>query len=331
MYKKVLFTHDDMDGAGCRIVFELAHRHLEKGKDYEIFNCSNNGVDETALSIFRNEQFDPVNTHVIFADICCSVQALEVFKSKEVKVDIFDHHRTNFPVQQVYPDAQIVPENVLGVQESGTSLLYQYFYNIDDFTGEHFKNLDEVMFSKLVDTIRSYDTYEWKTTNNILAKELQTLFYLLGMDKFCERYIKKISDVENKDNHLISLTDMDFVSTKIENEQKVIDNFTPDDVFEFMLRGYNIAFILTTKGASISELGYQFLTKYPQYDAMIYFSPYNGGKFEMRTVRDDIDMGAMFAMPIGGGGHPKAAGAPLPQSSQDMMVDMLIDVLNGRF
>lgn len=333
MYKSILFTHDDMDGAGCRIIYTLAHQHQKFGEEYFFLNCSNNSVDDDVINMMSSGNIDPKITHVIFGDISASVPVLQKLSDAGYNVDIFDHHRTNFGAQQVFPNAQIIPENALGVMQSGTSIMYQHYSQIaedhpSDPRGTYFsKKGNQKILSIFVDTVRSYDTYEWKTTNNILAKQLQTLFFLLGMERFCNRYIEAITNSSGED--LITQADMDFVLAKIESEQKTIDNFTPDDVFQIDVRGYNCALVLTTKGASISELAYQFLTKYPEFDMMIGFSLVNNGKFEMRTVRDDIDLGGIIAAPIGGGGHPKAAGAPLPLDTSNMLIDMIIDVLNS--
>lgn len=322
MFKSILFTHDDLDGAGCRIVYELAHKDLEKGIDYLIVNCSNGGVDNDVIKTLDNGIIDK-DTKIYFGDIVASREVLERIVNEFSMPIILDHHRTNFFATWIVPEAVIVPENELGVMQSGTSLVYQHFSSIGDIDVKNKEFLAE-----FVDTIRSYDTYEWKETNNINAKKLNTLFTLLGMERFCEQYIKRITTDDSSD--IISIEDIKFVEAKLENEQRIIDSITPDDVYHTEVNGFKTAFALGGFGVNVSELSHQFLTKYPEFDIFANFTLFSGGGlFSFRTIRDDLDIGKDIAVPIGGGGHPKAAGAPLGEEIREHIVNMLINKMNS--
>lgn len=333
MLKSILFTHDDLDGAGCRIMYELAHMNEEKGKDFIVVNCSNNTIDEDVTQTILSAKILGIKrtTEIVFADIVAHNDVLDSLNVGFDKVRIFDHHRTNFPAQQIIEDAVIIPENDMGVQQSGTSLLYQFYSNVESIkpgTYEIFdKKYNQNLLGKFVDKVRSYDTYEWKETGDTEAKELQTLFFMLGMERFCQRYIKMLIS-ENASEELITATDMDFVAARLEAEQAVIDSITPDDVYQFDLKGYKTAFILGSKGANISELSHQFLSKYPEFDIFSSFILGRRAEFSFRTVRDDLDTGAVFALPIGGGGHPKASGAPLKDEYLEAIMDIILKALN---
>ena len=54
----------------------------------------------------------------------------------------------------------------------------------------------------------------------------------------------------------------------------------------------------------------------------------NGLSFSFRCTRDDIDLGKNISAPIGGGGHPKAAGAPISTDFKNMIVEMISTELN---
>lgn len=333
MLKSILFTHDDLDGAGCRVVYEIMKKNEVKGEDYLVINCGNATIDEDVSQTILNAKNLGITkeTEIIFADIVSHIEILESLKLAFNTVRIFDHHRTNFPAQQVIEGAVIVPENEMGVMESGTSLLYKYFAELgvlDPVTYDIFdKKYNQKLIGHFVDTVRSYDTYEWKENDNRIAKELQTLFFMLGMERFCKRYVDLLT-TEGAGDTLISVYDMDFVSARLEAEQAVIDSITPDDVYQFDLRGYKAAFILGSKGANISELSHQFLQKYPEFDIFSAFMLGRKAEFSFRTIRDDIDVGATFALPIGGGGHAKASGAPLKEGYVDEIMDIMIRALN---
>ena len=332
MLQFILFTHDDLDGVGCKVVYELAHQHLKKGVDYDVVNCTNGNIDDQVMKYLNGGNINK-DTEITFADIVASRENLEYIVNNFSVPKIFDHHRTNFFATWVVPDAVIVPENELGVMQSGTSLIYQHYSALaescpndrrGDFTRKSKENQE--LLANFVDTIRSYDTYEWKTTNNIEAKKLQTLFTLLGVDIFSQCYIDRL--INDKSYDLISKNDIKFVDAKINNEQRIIDSVTPDDVYQFELRGLKCAFSLGSFGVNISELSYQFLSKYTEFDVFIGFSMWRGGELSFRCIRDDLDLGKDFALPIGGGGHPKAAGAMIDETLREEIVQKLICFMN---
>lgn len=366
MLQTILFDHDDMDGAGCRIVFQLAHQHLKEGKDYIIVHCSNVGVDSSVTEIINRDDVNE-DTVIYFADICASREVMEMVAKKFKTVRVFDHHRTNFFVSWIIPDAVIIPENPMGVMESGTSLLFQHFceiaadnpydpralYFMDntslkkaiDHSVKHGYGTTETMmekyeegtdgfqlFSELVDNIRSYDTYEWKEKDNIVAKKLQMLFFLLGMDRFCNKYISRIKNPSNKKTvDIIDPSDMEFVDAKLEAEKRVIDSIGIDDIYDVSIKGLRAAFILSSAGANISEVAHQFLTKHPEFDMFIGFTFYRGGEYSFRCIRDDLDTGKDIAAPIGGGGHPKASGAPIPSQVRNNIIDILMSGIDSEY
>lgn len=330
MLKSILFTHDDLDGAGSRVVYELAHAKETKGVDYDVVNCTNAGIDNEVMETLRNENIDK-NTEIIFADITAGRETLEYIINNFSMPKIFDHHRTNFFVTWIVPEAVIVPENELGVMQSGTSLLYQHYCKeLDKFPTINSKG-SERFLSDFVDTVRSYDTYEWKETNNLAARKLQVLFILLGMNRFCDQYIDRISSDTYIDKfNIIHIEDLKFVDAKLENEQNIIDSITPDDVYTINVGGRNAAFALGSFGVSVSELAHQFLNKYPdKFDMFISFNLWRGGEFSIRTIRDDIDVGSDIAAPLGGGGHPQAAGVPLPEYLREEMINKFINFINN--
>ena len=331
MLKEILFTHDDLDGVGCSVIYHLAHMHMREHEEYEVVNCSNFSINDDVrkwLSLIS-----PNETEITFADICCDEYLLKELYNIGYDIKVFDHHKTNMYACDIVEGAQIIPINELGVMESGTSLIYNYYVDMGTFMEKdpHAKYIigdkaNKILLPKFVDTVRSYDTWEWKRTSNMNAKYLQTLFILLGLDKFTERYIKKLTDINDK--YLVNKVDMEFIMTKIENEQKVIDEFTPDKLIDINVRGYKTGLIIGYTGANIGDLSHQFLLKYPEYDMICGFILGSESTFSFRTTRDDFDTGAIIAAPIGGGGHPKASGAPLDEEIKDEIISMLVNELN---
>lgn len=343
MYKAILFTHDDMDGAGCRIVFEIAFALVPK-EQWDVVICSNKNVDDKVREHIPGRCTDDIV--IIFADICCSDSTLRFLNDMFKNVMVFDHHITNKYADDILGDNSHVAETSAdGRMQSGTSILYNYFNTtlhhewyqytfalVGRMFREHrigFTGMDE-----FVDTIRSYDTYEWKSTNNEKARQLQTLFGILGMERFCHYYKKLFLNCRYGGNthpvNIISDEQLEFVNVKLENEQKIIDQFTPDNVISVGVMGYSAAMYVGVVYANISELAYQFLTKYTEYDIFVHVSLKNGGSFEFRTIRDDINTGELIAEPIGGGGHAKSSGAPIDESIMRSFKEALIAQLNQK-
>lgn len=333
MLKEVLLDHNDLDGAGCRIVFTIANMDKIEGKDFIIVNCSNNNVDDKTREVLQREDVDPNETTICFSDISGSRDVLEEIKEAGYKIMIWDHHRTNFFATWIIPDAIIKPENEMGKMESGTSLIFQYYAKLFTDSLDHkLKYFNKKLFVDLVDNIRSYDTFEFKETNNINAKKLNLLFFMLGIERFCKRYIERILSKENDNDELFTANDNEFIDARLENEQRIIDSINKDHVYDVSIKGYKAAFLLSTGGANISEVSYQFLQKYPEYDLIIGFSFYlDGAAYSFRCTREDLDLGKTIALPIGGGGHPKASGAPIPKDILDQISNILLRNIDSNY
>ena len=331
MLKEVLFTHNDLDGYGCGLVFHISHSFMSKD-EYSVFHCANNKIDDVVRDTIPSLD---LSTKITFADICCSENLLKELVNKGFGVHVFDHHPTNAYASNILgADATIIPVDENGKMQCGTSLLFNHYMNIikdhpDNKRSISMSNTNIALFSKFVDTVRSYDTWEWKSTNNMDAKYLNTLLYMMDPNIFIDKYIKVICNPGDLKNDLFDENDMTFIMSKINMEQKIIDGFTPDKVIPINVRGYNCGLILGHVGANIGDLGYQFLNKYPEFDMICQFIiNTNGLTFSFRCTRDDIDLGKDISAPIGGGGHPKAAGAPIDSSIEDEIVTILTNYLN---
>ena len=333
MYNEVLFTHDDMDGAGCRIVFEVTHAK-QPHEEWLVYNCTNQGISDDVNQAL-DEGVIGEDTIVFFADITPNSETLNNLVGKVADILIFDHHESAFWAEWVIgkDKAVIIPTNANGVMESGTSLLYKHYVDSSDVDDQLFNSSPTAnFFTKLVDTIRSYDTYEWKKTGNQEAKNLMALFSLLGMENFCKRYREMITAGINDGDSLITENDMLFVQAKLDREQRIIDKFGTDRVIPLKLAGYRVAFTVNVDFVNVSELAYQFLTKFgDEFDVFISFS-LSTGNFAIRAL--DVEGGPntqeKIAVPLGGGGHPPASGARISDEVKDEIIQKITKYLEDR-
>lgn len=321
MIKVVLFTHDDLDAAGCAIVFTLIMKATNG--NYEVIYCSNNNIDKKVQEAWDSGVIDD-DTIICFGDICPSEEmAKKLVANFKEPIRVWDHHATNSYISNVIPGASIVTEIKPGRLESGTSLMYLFFTRIRSWNNENY--LMELLNS-LVENVRSYDTYEWKKTNNLTAQRLNALFKILGMKRFVKRYVDRILDRYcSHAGSVIEARDDEYIDAYLEKEQSYINSLTIDDVKTIEIKGLKAA-VRFSGGAGISEVANQFLTKYPEYDVFIDLG-ISGGYYSFRTIRNDLDVGAMLAKPLGGGGHSKAAGAPISEELKDEIINLLIGKL----
>lgn len=322
-YKDFGIFHIDLDGAGCTLLYRLLHT-TDDPKQWGYINVDNPDVDDAVMQAIINNRID-THTNIVLADICLSKNMLMRLKNEGYQIQVVDHHKTNYFARDIYPNS-IVMASQDGKLQSGTSLLYQYLMGIPDCSRSMDKIVGDMRFlALLVDTIRSYDTYEWKHTDNMEAKRMQILFQLLGIDYWLDVYMARCRECNPL---LFDQPSQRFIRARIDSEQAAIDSFTPNDVYDMEIADYKIAFVTGTRGASVSELSYQFLTKYPEYDVFIklYFTEKGLGVY-IGTVRDDLNVGKEFATPLGGGGHPKAAGASLNATFSKEILDDIKDYI----
>lgn len=345
MLKKVLFTDSDMDGCGCKIVFELAHRHLKEGVDFTVVNLQHGAIDNEVMEYIHNGYMtNTINgdTLICFSDLCASKETLiEIQKTNRIR--IWDHHASALYALDIVPDAIIQIENEFHQLQSGTSIIYKYFCNVGfsctTDTGRFFTQMtndQSNLVGQLIDAIRAYDTFEFKQTGDIHPKELNTLFYMLGFDNFYDRYMDRILNCTS--TSLIDSIDMKFVNARLSNEASIIDKFLQDTledpegsglIVPININGLKVAFTYGAKGASISELGYQWLSMHPEFDAMASISLGEKISFTFRSVKNDVNVGQNIAVPLGGGGHPKAAGTVANEEFCNKLMQLIINYLTS--
>lgn len=334
MLKEILLTHKDMDGAGCRVIFEIAHAGMSKGYDFDVMHCANGTIDQDAESLLSRHNIDR-KTEIFFADIAPHREMIEILLDNGFKIRIFDHHKTNLPLLDIDPSWDIRVENDLGMMFCGTSLLYQYYSKMaiifpKDKRLAYFKNDgNKKLMADFVENVRLYDTWEWKRNNIQLPKDLHTLYFLLGMDNFCKRFITRIRYKYSGRNLMLD-TDWEFINSKNEYESKVIQSFGPDNVITIDVRGYKTGLALGTRGASASDVAYNFLKNNPDYDIFINFTlTPHPSYYSLRCIKG-YDIAKLIAEPLGGGGHEQAAGIPLPKEVHDEIIEILVRELNRK-
>ena len=335
--KYILFTHNDLDGAGCDIIFQLSVSHLTEAVEWKSMLCTNENVDEKVLNSIQKEHISKETT-IYFADIVPSIEILKQLAKMKLKdIRIWDHHKTALWAKSIIKNSTIVIKNEKGILESGTSLIYKYFIQLAEkepdnelgfkFSLKYNSNENLILMAKLVDAIQSYDTFEYKKTNNLEARYANTLFTLIGSRQFSKKYLKRFTNSEN--HELFTETEMEFIKAKITIEIAAIERFKDYKMNLVQIGKYSCAAKFSGgDGIPLSEFAYEYLNRHPEIDIFIGINITNG-TYSFRTIKENIDV-SEIAKIMNGGGHSKASGCSIPNSIKNETMNNSINWINKR-
>lgn len=330
--KAILFTHNDLDGAGCITVFELAYHHLNEPVEQRTVICSNDSVDIKVLNSWQKKHFNP-DTLIYFADVVPSRAVLESLVASGYKVMIFDHHKTSEWITEVLPNQHIIVENELGIKECGASLMLKYFMNLAEIDpnnkcGHNFSvkyNTSERLglLSDYIEAIRSYDTFDFKVNGNRIAKKMSILFSLLGPAGIARKYSKRVLGKDNE-KKIFSYVEEEFIRAKLKAEAIALQNFDENSLNFMKIDGLTCAIkFIGGDNLSFSDLAYEYLKNHTEIDIFIGLN-LTTGTYSFRTQKENIDVADIALKKLNGGGHSKASGAPIPVSIKDQIIKELI-------
>jgi oligoribonuclease NrnB/cAMP/cGMP phosphodiesterase (DHH superfamily) len=166
-----------------------------------------------------------------------------------------------------------------------------------------------------VEVIREYDVWEWIEIDNILAKQLNDLLYILGRERFIEEFTEQLLNgkfvINDKLNFLLEL------------EQEKIDDYIDSKNKNLVVRNiseYKVGIVFAER--YISELGNKLMELHPELD---FVAIVNTDKaISYRTNKSNIDL-SEFAKIYGGGGHPQAAGSLISDEIKNKIIDLLFE------
>ncbi len=273
------------------------------GTEVDIEYCNYDDID---LKV--EEYFDNGSEHEChITDIRINKELAQKINDSEKKYQLLDHHPTALELNE-YEWCKVQIENEdTHIQTSGTELYYKWLVE-----NNYLENND--VLNRFVELVTNYDTWRWSTLgeDGLICKQVNTLLYLYGRDKFIDWCVSEIND-----GVFPKLYDIEeFI---LEMEQKAIDDYVAakdKQLFIGDLCGRTCGFVFAEK--YVSELGNRLCTMHPEFDfvAMINMD----GTISYRAVKDDIDLGKDVAKVFGGGGHPKAAGS---QISKEMQMEII--------
>lgn len=298
MYR--LYSHNDLDGVGCGILARLAF-----GTNVDVRYNSVQGLDFQIERFLEKDRLDDV---LLITDLSVhseNEKKLTEFVDKGGNVTLLDHHKTALHLNET-SWATITVEYEDGRLASATSLLYDYLLQNNEL--ERTQPIDE-----FVELVRLWDTWEWEKNEALKAKRLNDLFFMISIDEFEERMVKRLQEKESFSFDEFEEKILDMEETKIE---RYIRRKRRELVQTFI--GEHCVGIVHAESYH-SELGNELGKECPHLD---YIAILNVGskKMSFRTIHDAIDVSEV-ANHFGGGGHAKAAGCTLTEEAYKLYID----------
>lgn len=299
MYR--LYTHNDLDGVGCGIVARIAF-----GKDVEVRYNSVMGLDYQIEKLLENEK-NIKDDFLMITDLSVNDEnliRLDDLAKGGGNVRLIDHHKTALHFND-YSWGRVKVQYEDGRLTAATSLLYEYFQ-------EHEMIQPSQALDEFVELVRQYDTWEWDQNENIKAKNLNDLFFMISIEEFEEKMTERImsSDTFEFDEFEQKLLDM---------EEKKIERYVrrkKREMIQTFIGEYCTGIVHAE--SYHSELGNELGKEYPHIDYIAILN-LGGKKISFRTIHDHVDVSAV-AGKFGGGGHAKASGCSMGKDAYKLFV-----------
>lgn len=293
-----LFTHTDLDGAGCAVLAGLAYG------DCNIYFC-NNGADinDTIANFIIRTGGDNEYHKMIIADHGVNASTagkINNWISDYHVVELYDHHESSKWLAEHYDWAHV------DISKCATAILY-------DNLSIRVRSESTTSLANYVQDVNARDLWTWQDTDNKYSLVHQHMLRSAGISNYVVSMITRFND----GRFPISKYDYECAKKYIDDMYKYlddnVDNYIAIPVKYFMNNErtvYNVAFTFANKYTS--ELGHAICTTHSDIDICAIVSTNRGdhGTVELRCIRDDIDL-SIIARANHGGGHKKAAGFQL--------------------
>jgi len=279
-----LFTHGDLDGAGCAVLFNLFH-----SKDMHIVICDYNDIDEKINHLLMSRDRG-LEYNVFITDICPSKETCleldSVNQQDNVNVSLFDHHKTKSWLVQ-YPWA------TFDSKTSGKGLVLEFFKDKKSIKKE---------VSNFTNAVTAWDIWQKRSKYRKRGENLNAVCKFIGLKNFIETFTKDIQSDMKEFKTLVEFLDIkkeEYVSSIIRNQLNKAKPY---------LDGYANTFKIIFATDYLSEIGNEILDcengKELKYVCLV--NPVTN-TVSMRSRSGEVDVGKI-AKELRGGGHQPASG-----------------------
>ncbi|WP_163099898.1 DHH family phosphoesterase [Peribacillus alkalitolerans] len=310
-----IFSHNDLDGQSCGMLCRLAYGE----ESVKVTYCSHDTINPR-VSHFLDEHKD--NEHTLYiTDIAVNddvAKKIETYFVAGHSIHLIDHHATAFHLNS-YNWAKVIDKSNDGKLTSATSLLYEHLIEKGVLN-------DRGALKEYVELVRQYDTWEWFENDNIDAKRLNDLFYLLPPGEFENKIQVRLQNDPNfafNDIETAILTmEEDRRNAYIRRKQRqMVETWHEYSTKESKGR-YRIGIVHAENHQS--ELGNELNRNNPHLDLIVLIN-IGTKRVGFRTIHDQVNV-SLFAKQYGGGGHPKASGGTLTKEGFEHFVTPAFEI-----
>ena len=299
--KILLYTHvADCDGATPAILLKMVE------KDVDVIYLDNAEVDIAINEGVESGLCDKYD-QIYITDISPNKEILDKIASTSLckKIKIFDHHKSQLFAND-YDFACVKIDD--GVKKlSATSIFYDYLV-------QKYSSLNTKAIRQFVEVVRAYDTWDWQDADVKMAKGLNRLFSIYGLQKFVEYYTHKLPTMDK-----FAFDDGEKLVLDVEENRIQMYIAEKDKQLKVVQgAGYRIGVVFADRYRS--ELGNALAEKHKDDIDMVAMIDC-ARSISMRSVKDNnINE---FASLLGGGGHARSCGVPISDLMRDEIINMV--------
>ena len=242
---------------------------------------------------------DNIDEEIIIVDLNISEETADYILNNNKNVLVFDHHLSNKDMNK-YSFIKVV--DVDGIKQSGTTLYYKFLL-------EKYNNdlLNKDVTKKLVEHVRTMDTYDFSITSKEEANNIVVLFKIYGRELFIDKFYNVIIN----SNELYSREDLNLIELENLRIKRYIEE---KEIIEISLDNKKVGVVFAER--NMSELGNYLVNKYDYLDYIILI---NVDKSISYRGNNKVDL-SVIAKQYNGGGHFNAAGSPLPKDLKEKII-----------
>ncbi len=242
---------------------------------------------------------DNIDKEMIIVDLNISEETADYILNNNKNVLVFDHHLSNINMNK-YPFIKVVDFD--DIKQSGTSLYYKYL--LEKYNNEL---LNKDVAKKLVEHVRTMDTYDFSITSKEEANNIEVLFKIYGRELFIDKFYNVIIN----DKELYSDEDLNLINLEKLRIKRYVEE---KEIIEITLDNKKVGVVFAER--NMSELGNYLVNKYDYLDYVILI---NVDKSISYRGNNKVDL-SVIAKKYNGGGHFNAAGSPIPIDLKEKII-----------
>jgi oligoribonuclease NrnB/cAMP/cGMP phosphodiesterase (DHH superfamily) len=290
MNKILLITHDaDMDGMGAAILGNIVFDNMD------VIYTNPDDLESILLELINSKKYLEYN-EIFITDLGLRNNCYDIIENNlKDRLLHLDHHQTD----KSYSWSTVIID-IDGFKPSATSIFYDYL--LSRFKDNEVLKKDST--KELVEAIRSYDTYQFKQTGNMLGYKLTNVFVNIERNELLHSILERLY---SDDKHFNLTNEEIKICDKCDKELEEYLDYCDKNLIRIKFLSYNVGLSISNKYRS--SVGNLLSEKYKDELDFILIADYERESFSIRTV-NDINVGNIAAT-LGGGGHDKAAGFPM--------------------